>query len=298
MFDEYFNPPSIAVSPVQEAVAPRAVVLADFIVSTSIDLDTPSLSTPSTLRSRARSGIDFKESFAPVARIEAIHIFIANVAHKNMMIYQMDVKTAFLNGELKEEVYVSQPEVFVDQEAKKGPLQSQTSTTCMVRHAVKLPNLITFLQREPLTWVSGTEDTGMSLKAFADVDHAGCQDTRRSTSGSARFLGDKLVSWSSKKQKSTTISSIEAEYIALSGCSKHIDVRYHFIKEQVQLLDRKARIMSSITDQQAKLDLELVPKEKRQEIRKCNERLNPRKIQREPTFQVVLDSLVVTSCSA
>ncbi|GJZ52464.1 hypothetical protein Tco_0606979 [Tanacetum coccineum] len=54
--------------------------------------------------------------------------------------------------------------------------------------------------------------------------------------------------------------------------------------------------MSSITDQQAKLDLELVPKEKRQEIRKFNERLNPRKIQREPTFQVVLDSLAVTSC--
>ncbi|GKC03291.1 hypothetical protein Tco_0994901, partial [Tanacetum coccineum] len=106
-----------------------------------------------------------------------------------------------------------------------------------------------------------------------DVDHAGCQDTRRSTSGSAQFLGDKLVSWSSKNQKSTAISSTEAEYIALSGCcaqilwmrsqlteysfqfnkvplycenksvialccnnvqhsrAKHIDVRYHFIKD-------------------------------------------------------------------
>ncbi|GJY60182.1 retrovirus-related pol polyprotein from transposon TNT 1-94 [Tanacetum coccineum] len=223
-------PNPVSQKPFQEAIAPRAVVLADFIVSTSTDLDTPSLSTPSTqeqehspkishgfeespktpifrddplheslheestsqgsssnvrqthtlfehlgkwtkdhpianlktvefggvLKNKARlvaqgfrqeAGIDFKESFAPVARIEAIHIFVANVAHKNMMIYQMDVKTAFLNGELKEEVYVSQPEVFVDQEAKKGPLQSQTSTTCMVRHAVKLPNLITFLQR-------------------------------------------------------------------------------------------------------------------------------------------------------
>ncbi|GKA85847.1 hypothetical protein Tco_0807501 [Tanacetum coccineum] len=62
----------------------------------------------------------------------------------------------------------------------------------------------------------------MSLTAYADVDHAGCQDTRRSTSGSAQFLGDKLVSWSSNKQKSTTISSIEAEYIALSGCCSQI----------------------------------------------------------------------------
>ncbi|GJR46758.1 retrovirus-related pol polyprotein from transposon TNT 1-94 [Tanacetum coccineum] len=58
--------------------------------------------------------IDFEESFEPVARIEAIRIFIANTASKNMTIYQMDVKTTFLNGELKEEVYVSQPDGFVD----------------------------------------------------------------------------------------------------------------------------------------------------------------------------------------
>nr|GEW11575.1 hypothetical protein [Tanacetum cinerariifolium] len=63
---------------------------------------------------RQEEGIDFEESFAPYACIEAIRIFIANVASKNMTIYQMDVKTAFLNGELKEEVYVSQPEGFVD----------------------------------------------------------------------------------------------------------------------------------------------------------------------------------------
>ncbi|GJS34767.1 hypothetical protein Tco_0533149 [Tanacetum coccineum] len=123
-------------------------------------------------------------------------------------------------------------------------------------------------------WYS--KDTDISLTAYADADHAGCQDTRRSTSGSAQFLGDKLVSWSSKKQKCTAISSTEAEYIALSGCcaqilwmrsqltdygfqfnkillycdnksaialccnnvqhsrSKHIDVRYHFIKEKVE----------------------------------------------------------------
>ncbi|GJW12685.1 retrovirus-related pol polyprotein from transposon TNT 1-94 [Tanacetum coccineum] len=63
---------------------------------------------------RQEEGIDFEESFAPVARIEAIRIFIANAASKNMTIYQMDVKTTFLNGELKEEVYVCQPEGFVD----------------------------------------------------------------------------------------------------------------------------------------------------------------------------------------
>nr|GFB61610.1 hypothetical protein [Tanacetum cinerariifolium] len=54
--------------------------------------------------------------------------------------------------------------------------------------------------------------------------------------------------------------------------------------------------MSSITAQQTKLNLELFPKEKRLEIRKCNKRLNPRKMQREPTFQVVLDDLALTPC--
>ncbi|GJW57991.1 retrovirus-related pol polyprotein from transposon TNT 1-94 [Tanacetum coccineum] len=59
-------------------------------------------------------GIDFEESFAPVARLEVIQIFVAHAAHKSFPIYQMDMKTAFLNGPLKEEVYVAQPEGFVD----------------------------------------------------------------------------------------------------------------------------------------------------------------------------------------
>ncbi|GJU94106.1 retrovirus-related pol polyprotein from transposon TNT 1-94 [Tanacetum coccineum] len=65
---------------------------------------------------RQEEGIDFEESFAPVARIKVIIIFIANSATKNMIIYQMDVKTAFLNGDLQEEVFVSQPERFEDQD--------------------------------------------------------------------------------------------------------------------------------------------------------------------------------------
>ncbi|GJS18967.1 retrovirus-related pol polyprotein from transposon TNT 1-94 [Tanacetum coccineum] len=59
-------------------------------------------------------GIDFKELFAPVARLEAVRIFVAYAAHKSFPIYQMDVKMAFLNGLLKEEVYVAQPDGFVD----------------------------------------------------------------------------------------------------------------------------------------------------------------------------------------
>nr|GFA94500.1 integrase, catalytic region, zinc finger, CCHC-type, peptidase aspartic, catalytic [Tanacetum cinerariifolium] len=62
-------------------------------------------------------GINFEESFAPVARLEAIRIFLAYASHKNMVIYQMDVKTAFLNDNLREDVYVSQPDrgIFINQ---------------------------------------------------------------------------------------------------------------------------------------------------------------------------------------
>ncbi|GKB62858.1 hypothetical protein Tco_0919044 [Tanacetum coccineum] len=66
------------------------------------------------------------------------------------------------------------------------------------------------------------KDPSIALTAFADADHAGCQDTRRNTSGSMQFLGDRLISWSSKRQKSAAISSTEAEYIALSDCCAQI----------------------------------------------------------------------------
>ncbi|GJR50711.1 retrovirus-related pol polyprotein from transposon TNT 1-94 [Tanacetum coccineum] len=87
---------------------------------------------------RQEDGIDFEESFAPVARIEAIHIFVAYAAHKNMTIYQMDVKTAFLNGELKEEVYVSQLEGFVDQDNPS--------------HVYKMKKALYGLKQAPRAW--------------------------------------------------------------------------------------------------------------------------------------------------
>nr|GFB51078.1 retrovirus-related Pol polyprotein from transposon TNT 1-94 [Tanacetum cinerariifolium] len=110
-----------------------------------------------------KEGVDFEESFAPVARLEAVRLFIAYAAHKSFTIYQMDVKTVFLYSHLKEEVF--------------------------------------------------------ELTAFSDSDHAGCLDSRKSTSGGIQFLGgDKLVSWSSKKQDCTLMSSAEAEYVSLSAC--------------------------------------------------------------------------------
>ncbi|GKE08170.1 retrovirus-related pol polyprotein from transposon TNT 1-94 [Tanacetum coccineum] len=343
---------------------------------------------------RQEEGIGFEESFAPVARLEAVRIFIAFAAHMNMIFYQMDVKTEFLNGILRKEVYISQPDGFMDpdnpnhvyrlkkalyglkqaprawyvychrfcypKDSPKARLILHCSSTKKAKISSWYKSMLTiyFLLLLLLNYISqsprgiflnqskyaleslkkyriescdpmdtpmdtpmvekskldedtqgkavdpthycgmvGTlmyltssrpdlvyvvcmcaryQDSAIALTAFTNADHAGCQDTRRSTSGSMQLLGDRLVSWSSKRQKSIAISSTEAEYIALSGycaqvlwirsqltnyghgfnkipmycdnkrvialcCnnvqhsrSKHIDIRYHFIKEQVE----------------------------------------------------------------
>nr|GEW69486.1 Gag-Pol polyprotein [Tanacetum cinerariifolium] len=187
---------------------------------------------------RQEDGIDFKESFAPVSCIKTIRIFITNATSKNMTIY---------NSELKEEVYVCQPEGFVDPDhpthvyrlkkdlygLKQDPrawltsfLKSQSIFINQSKFALEILKKFVMDYCDPvdtpmmdrLKLDDDPLDTAMALTAYVDADHAGCQDTRRSTSGSAQFLGDKLVSWSSKKQKSTAVSTTEAGYIEMSGC--------------------------------------------------------------------------------
>ncbi|GJX20339.1 retrovirus-related pol polyprotein from transposon TNT 1-94 [Tanacetum coccineum] len=319
----------------------------------------------------------------------------------------MDIKTAFLNGELKEEVHVSQLEGFVDQDnpshvyklkkalygLKQAPrawydmLSSFLISQQFSKGAVD-PTLFTWHAGNDIllgkqidaTLYRGMIGSLMYLTSsrpdlnyvvclcarYVDDDHGGCRYTRRSTSGSARFLEDKLVSWSSKKQKSTAISSTKAEYIALSGCcsqilwmrskltnygfkfnkipryydnksvialccnnvqhsrAKHIDIRYHFIKEQVEngivelyfvrteyqladiftkplprerfnfLIDKLESCLPSLLNKPSLI--ELVPKENRFDIRKCNGRIPRGFSPRETTFQVTLDAIVLTPC--
>nr|GFC38674.1 retrovirus-related Pol polyprotein from transposon TNT 1-94 [Tanacetum cinerariifolium] len=193
---------------------------------------------------RQEEGINFEESFAPVARLEAIRIFLAYAAYKNMVVYQMDVKTAFLNGKLREEVYVKSLKKYgfescdlvdtplvekskldEDREGKAVDLSHYRSMigTLLYRTASR-PDLQFAIYMCARYQARPTEkhDSSVALIAFADTDHTGCQDTRRSTSGSVQFLGERLISWSSKRQKSAAISSTEAEYIALSGCYAQI----------------------------------------------------------------------------
>nr|GEV40920.1 retrovirus-related Pol polyprotein from transposon TNT 1-94 [Tanacetum cinerariifolium] len=245
---------------------------------------------------RQEDGIDFDKSFALVARLDAIRSFLTFGAHMNMIVYQMDVKTTFLNDILLEEVYASQPDWFVDKNnlnhvykikkalygLKQDPCTCNPVDTPMVEkskldedpqgkavdpmHYRGMVGTLCILQPLDLTFVV----------SYVDADHAGCQDTRQSTSGSMQLLGDRLVSWSSKRQKSAAISNTKAKYFALSGCcaqvlwmrsqladydigfnkipmycdnksvialccnnvqhsrSKHIDIIFHFIKEQVK----------------------------------------------------------------
>nr|GEZ41103.1 copia protein [Tanacetum cinerariifolium] len=165
---------------------------------------------------RQEEGIDFEESFALVSRLEAIRIFLAYAAHKNMVVYQMDVKTAFLNGNLREEVYVSQPDrgIFIDQ--SKYALESLKKYGFESCDPVDTP----MVEKSKLD--EDKEGKAVDPSHYRDADHAGCQDTRRSTSGCVQFLRERLISWSSKWQKSAAISSM------------HIDIRYHFIKDRVE----------------------------------------------------------------
>nr|GFA17373.1 uncharacterized mitochondrial protein AtMg00810-like [Tanacetum cinerariifolium] len=377
-----------------------------------------------------KEGVDFEESFAPVARLEAIRLFIAYAAHKSFTIYQMDVKTAFLYGPLKEEVLmfdellngsskvVSKSSVVSIVDA---PNQCQQHTTPLNTHTTPAPTcqvptqvqsfaspenmnqaemveeyaqvkndefiniFCTLTKDHPLEQVignpsqsvrtrrqlesdgemcirthngfvdpyhpdkvyclkkalcglkqapracvgtpmatkyldvdlSGTpvdqmkyrsmvgalmyliasrpdimhatcycaryqakptekhltavkrifrylkdtihmglwypKETGFELTAFSDSDHAGCLDSRKSTSGGIQFLGGvKLVSWSSKKQDCTSISSAEAEYVSLSACcaqvpwmrTQLIDYGFHFDKIPMYC-DSKAAIAIS-----------------------------------------------------
>nr|GEU53816.1 retrovirus-related Pol polyprotein from transposon TNT 1-94 [Tanacetum cinerariifolium] len=303
-----------------------------------------------------KEGVDFEESFAPVARLEAVRLFITYAAHKSFTVYQIDVKTAFLYGPLKEEVYINQPDGFIDpyypdkvyhlKKALYGLKQDprawydelsnfmvskgfskgfidptlfitkhgedillvqiyvddiifgiqinqspcgifinqakyaqeilkkhgMTSCDCIAsrpdimhatcycacyqakptgKHLTVVKRIFRHLKDTIHMGLWYPKDTGFEITAFLDSNHAGCLDSRKSTSGGIQFLGgDNLVSWSSKKQDCKSMSSAEVEYVSLSACCAqvlwmrtqltdyglHFDKIpiYHFIKEKVE----------------------------------------------------------------
>nr|GFA69253.1 hypothetical protein [Tanacetum cinerariifolium] len=227
-----------------------------------------------------KEGVDFEESFAPVARLEAVRLFIAYAAHKSFTIYQMDVKIAFLYGPLKEEVYVNQPDGFVEpyhpdkvyrlkkalyglkqapRACKVGALMYLTASrpdimhaTCYCaryqaqpteKHLTAVKRIFRYLKDTIHMGLWYPKDTGFELTAFLDSDHAGFLDSRKSTSGGIQFLvlwmRTQLTDYGFHFDKihmycdSKAAIAISCNHVQHS-CTKHIDVRYHFIKEKVK----------------------------------------------------------------
>ncbi|KAI3677816.1 hypothetical protein L6452_37086 [Arctium lappa] len=246
---------------------------------------------------RQEEGIDYDETFAPVARLEAIRVFLVFAAYRNFTVYQMDVKTAFLNGKLKEEVYMSMmgeinfflglqvkqlPDgIFINQSKyvfdilKKFKMDKSTSIGTPMAHGAKIgldpdgkvvdqktyrgmigslmyltasrPDIMfstclcAIFQAKPkeshllavkriFKYIKGTPYLGLwypkssdyKLIAYSDVDFGGNQLDRKSTSGHLQFLGDRLISWTSKKQNCVSISTAEAEYVAAASCCAQV----------------------------------------------------------------------------
>nr|GEX59405.1 putative ribonuclease H-like domain-containing protein [Tanacetum cinerariifolium] len=127
VFEEYEAPQIVSSSAEQVAIEPNSLVLnenAEELVQEDVaEFDRNMFYNPALTPNKSRlvakvygheEGIDFDESFAPTTRLKAVRIFMAYAAHKNFSIYQMDVKTAFLNGPLKEDIFVCQPDGFID----------------------------------------------------------------------------------------------------------------------------------------------------------------------------------------
>nr|GEU72343.1 retrovirus-related Pol polyprotein from transposon TNT 1-94 [Tanacetum cinerariifolium] len=259
---------------------------------------------------RQEERIDFEESFALVARLEVVWIFLAFVAHINMIVYQMDVKMTFLNGLqisqsprgiiLNQSKYaleslkkyemescdpmdtpmVEKSKLDEDTQGKAvdpthyrgmvGTLMYLTTSrsdlvyvVCMCaqyqarpieKHIHAIKRIFRYI-KETINWgLWYSKDSTIALTTFVDADHAGCQDTRRSTSGNMQLLGDRLVSWLSKRN------------------------------------------INHIATQQVALDNALVPYENKLKIERCNARIAFRKPQREETYQVTLEALKLSLC--
>ncbi|GJR74317.1 retrovirus-related pol polyprotein from transposon TNT 1-94 [Tanacetum coccineum] len=240
----------------------RNIIAVKWIWKNKIDAENMVIRNKSRLVAKGygqEEGIDFEESFAPVARLEAVRIFVAYAAHKNFPIYQMDDKTAFLNGPLKEEVFVRQPDGFVDpdfpnhvyrlkkalyglKQAPRAWFINHPEESLYVNHNIlwiflrnmgwkKCDTISTSMATTKLD--TDYKEYGFELIAYSDADHVGCNDDCKSTSGGIQFLGDKLVSWSSKKQDCTAMSTAEAEY-------EHVEkgaIELYFVRTEYQLAD-------------------------------------------------------------
>nr|GEW87408.1 copia protein [Tanacetum cinerariifolium] len=210
-----------------------------------------------------QEGIDYDETYSPVARLESIRILLAYACALDFKLFQMDVKSAFLNGFINKEVYVAQPSGFIDFEKPDHVYKLKKALYGLKQAPKAWPDIMfsvclcTHFQEAPKTshlkavkrifrYIKGTMHLGLwypmgtniETVVYADSDHAGDYVDRKSTSVICTFVGCCLTSWFSKKQTALTISTTEAEYLSAGkACQQALWIKQALIDYDVRLND-------------------------------------------------------------
>ncbi|GJR88500.1 putative ribonuclease H-like domain-containing protein [Tanacetum coccineum] len=171
---------------------------------------------------RQEEGIDYDEVFAPVARIEAIRIFLAFASYMGFIVYQMDVKSAFLYGKIDEEMSsMGELTFFLGLQVKQkadGIFISQDKYVAEILKKFDFANVKTASTQLRLKALVKDEEAQSSKVLHLNSDYAGANLDRKSTTGGCQFLGRRLISWQCKKQTIVATSTTEAEYVAAASC--------------------------------------------------------------------------------
>nr|GEV33975.1 putative reverse transcriptase domain-containing protein [Tanacetum cinerariifolium] len=214
---------------------------ADFInLETSITVSP--IPTTRVHKDHHEEGIDYEEVFTPVARIEAIRLFLAYASFMGFMVYQIDVKSANLYGTIKKEVYVCQPPGFEDPNYPNKVYKvvkalyglHQAPRACQDKYVTEILRKFGLTDGKSASTPIDTEkpllkdpdggdypkDSPFNLVAYSDSDYAGASLDRKSTTRGCELVGCRLISWQCKKQTVVATSSTQAEYVAAANASE------------------------------------------------------------------------------
>ncbi|GJV74535.1 putative ribonuclease H-like domain-containing protein [Tanacetum coccineum] len=186
--------------------------------------------------------------FAPVARIEAIRLFLAYASFMGLIVYQMDVKSAFV---IKQSLHSDYKALNKDEEARNVDVHFIVDhdwiiwfqVTPKVSHLHAVKRIFRYLKGQPKLGLWYPMDSPFDLEAFSDSDYAGASLDRKSTTGGCQFLGKRLISWQCKKQTIVANSTTEAEYVAAANCcgqvlwiqNQMLDYGFNFMNTKIHI---------------------------------------------------------------
>ncbi|RVW93895.1 Retrovirus-related Pol polyprotein from transposon TNT 1-94 [Vitis vinifera] len=179
-------------------------------------------------------GIDFKETFSPVSTNDSFRVIMVIVAHFDLELHQMDVKTAFLNGDLDEDVYM---DLMYAQVCKRSDIAFVVAM--LGRYLSNHGSQHWKAAKKVLRYLQGTKDLMLTYQrinildvvGFCDTDFDDCIDDKKSTTCYIFVMARGIVSWKSVKQTLTASSTMENT--RSTSRFKHIDVKFYFVKEKV-----------------------------------------------------------------